>query len=117
MSVAARTESPRICTRSGVTSSAWTCPDLLPDVFAEFRRVLAPGGQVVLAFQVGDERVHLAQAYGHAVSIDAYRLVPDRIADLLTGAGLVVHTQIRREAVDRERTPQAYLTASRPSVS
>jgi len=53
-----------------------TPPDLLPDVFAEFRRVLTSGGQVVLAFQVGDERVHLEQAYGHWVSLDAYRLHP-----------------------------------------
>lgn len=89
-----------------------TPPDLLPTVFAEFRRVLAPGGQLVLAFQVGDERVHLEQAYGHPVSIDAYRLVPDRIAELLTDAGLLVHTRIRREAAGRERSPQAYLMAS-----
>jgi SAM-dependent methyltransferase len=92
-------------------------PGLQPTVFSEFRRVLAPGGQLVLAFQVGDERVHLDQAYGHPVSIDAYRLAPDRIADLLTDAGLVVHTRIRREPTGRERTPQAYLLAGRPSAT
>lgn len=91
--------------------------DLLPTVFAEFGRVLAPGGQLLLAFQVGDERVHLDQAYGHPVSIDAYRLSPDRIADLLADAGLVVHTSISREPVEREKTPQGYLMASRSSAS
>jgi SAM-dependent methyltransferase len=30
-------------------------PEELPVVFAEFRRVLAPGGHLLLAFQVGDE--------------------------------------------------------------
>jgi hypothetical protein len=73
---------------------------------AEFRRVLAPGGQTVLAFQVGDEQVHLDQAYGHAVSMEAYRLSPERLAQLLTDAGLVVHTRIHREPVGRERTPR-----------
>jgi len=91
-----------------------TPPDRLPEVFAEFGRVLALGGQVLLAFQVGDERVRLEQAYGHAVSLDAYRLAPDRVADLVTEAGFVVHTRVRREAAGRERTPQAYLMASRP---
>lgn len=91
--------------------------DLLPNVFADFCRVLVPGGQLLIAFQVGDERVHLDQAYGHAVSIDAYRLTPDRIADLLADAGLIVHTRILREQDGRERTPQAYLMAGRPSAS
>ncbi len=91
--------------------------DLLPNVFADFCRVLVPGGQLLITFQVGDERVHLDQAYGHAVSIDAYRLTPDRIADLLADAGLTVHTRILREQDGRERTPQAYLMAVRPSAS
>jgi SAM-dependent methyltransferase len=34
-------------------------PDELPPLFAEFRRVLAPGGYVLLAFQVGDERIRV----------------------------------------------------------
>ena len=32
-----------------------TPPELLPEVFAEFDRVLAPGGHLLLAFQAGDE--------------------------------------------------------------
>jgi SAM-dependent methyltransferase len=41
----------------------------LPEVFAGFCRVLAPGG-LVLAFQAGDEPLHLTQALGHAISLD-----------------------------------------------
>lgn len=93
-----------------------TPPDLLPTVFAEFRRVLAPGGRVVLAFGVGDERVHLEHAYGHAVSIDAYRLAPENIAQLLSDAGLLVHTRICREPIGNERSPQPYVMAARPSA-
>ena len=36
----------------------------VPEAFAEFYRVLAPGGLVLLAFQVGDEVVHVAEARG-----------------------------------------------------
>ena len=45
-----------------------TPPQRLPGVFTEFHRVLGPGGHLLLAFQVGDERVRLEQAYGHTVS-------------------------------------------------
>jgi hypothetical protein len=64
-------------------------PERLPGVFAEFHRVLAPGGHLLRAFQVGDERRHLSEAFGRAVSVDAYRLPPDRVAELLGEAGLV----------------------------
>jgi SAM-dependent methyltransferase len=48
-------------------------PPDLPRVFAEFGRVLAPGGHVLLAFQVGDEPLHLSEALGHEVSESASR--------------------------------------------
>jgi hypothetical protein len=86
-----------------------TPPEELPVVFTEFRRILAPGGRVLLAFQVGDERRRLTEAYGHTVSYDAYRLVPDRVAEQLADAGIVVSARLVREAGAREATPQAYL--------
>jgi len=49
----------------------------LPAVLAELSRVLVPGGQLLLAFQVGDECRHLEQGYGHAISLDAHRMQPD----------------------------------------
>lgn len=93
-----------------------TPPEMLPVVFAEFYRVLCPGGHLLLAFQVGDdERVHRELAYGHAVSLDSYRLSPDRVAELLNETGLVVHTRALREpAGEFEKTPQAYFLAHRP---
>jgi ubiquinone/menaquinone biosynthesis C-methylase UbiE len=45
----------------------------LPAVFAEFHRVLAPGGHLLLAFQVGDEVSHRTEAAGHAISLDFHR--------------------------------------------
>jgi SAM-dependent methyltransferase len=86
-----------------------------PAVLAELHRVLAPGGHLLLAFQVGDdERVRREQAYGHAVRLDSYRLSPDRVADQLARTGLDVHARLVREPADaHETTQQAYLLARR----
>jgi SAM-dependent methyltransferase len=94
-----------------------TPPELLPVVFAEFHRVLAPDGHLLLGFHVGDERRHMAQAYGHTVSLDAYLLAPDRIAELLSQAGLVVHARLVREPEKREKRQQACLLARKPGKS
>jgi SAM-dependent methyltransferase len=94
-----------------------TPPELLPVVFAEFYRVLAPGGHLLLAFQVGDERRHLEQAYGHRVSFDAYRLPPDRIAQLLGEAGFEMVARLLREPDEREKVQQAYVLARKPGKS
>src|ERR1035438_1430544 len=80
-----------------------TPPGHLPAVFAEFSRVLRPGGHLLLAFQAGDERVHLENAYGHAISLDAYRSPPGRVAGLLNQAGLAVHAQLLREPGQTEK--------------
>jgi SAM-dependent methyltransferase len=94
-----------------------TPPELLPVVFAEFHRVLAPDGHLLLAFQVGNERRHIEQGYGHSVSLDAYRLSPDRIAELLSQAGLVVHARLLREPEGHEKVQQALLLVRKPGMS
>jgi SAM-dependent methyltransferase len=92
-----------------------TPPERLPVIFAEFHRVLATGGHLLLAFQAGDERVHLEKAYGHDLSLDAYRLSPDHIADLLSQAGLVVDARLLREpAGPHEKVRQAYILIRKP---
>ncbi|MEU7039979.1 class I SAM-dependent methyltransferase [Streptomyces varsoviensis] len=87
----------------------------LPEVFAEFHRVLAPGGEVLLAFQVGDGVLRLEEALGHSVALDFNRWQPDRIAELLADAGLTVRAKVWRERDTEgdveERTPQAFLLA------
>ena len=37
------------------------------ELFAEFARVVRPGGSMLLAFQVGDDVVHITHAYGHEI--------------------------------------------------
>ncbi len=85
----------------------------LPTVLGELARVLRPGGEAVLAFQVGDETKHHEHAYGHDVRFDAHRLDPHVVEESLRTVGLVVHTQVVRGAEGHETTPQAYLLARR----
>ena len=91
-----------------------TPPDELPVVFAEFRRVLAPGGYLLLAFQVGDEPLRLTEAFRHVVSLDFHRLQPDRVAQLLGEAGLAVLARLLREPEETEKVQQAYVLARKP---
>jgi hypothetical protein len=94
-----------------------TPPELLPAVFVEFSRVLGAGGHLLMAFQVGDGAVHrIEQGYGHAVSLDAYRLSPDHVAELLADAGFVVNVQLVREPEAPEKVRQAYLLAVKPEL-
>ncbi|SCG40937.1 class I SAM-dependent DNA methyltransferase [Micromonospora coxensis] len=92
--------------------------DRLPEALAGFHRVLAPGGQALLAFQVGDEPVHRTDAWGHEVDLVFHRRRPERVAALLEAAGLQVRVRACREPEQwqgrPEPTPQAFLMARRP---
>lgn len=89
----------------------------LPAVFAEFRRVLVPGGVALLAFQIGDRPRHLTEAFGEPVDLLFHRRRPEAVARLLLDAGLPVHAQLVRgpEGDGVESTPQGYLIARKPA--
>ncbi|WP_328786849.1 MULTISPECIES: class I SAM-dependent DNA methyltransferase [unclassified Streptomyces] len=92
-------------------STVHTPPSQLPKLFAEFARVLAPGGHFLIAFKAGDELIRLEHAYGHPVDLDVYRTPPELIADLLGGAGLTEVARLVREAGPGEASPQGFLLA------
>lgn len=88
----------------------------LPTVFTEFHRVLAPGGHVLLGFQAGadDGHLHLSERFGHEMSLDYWFRTPDRVAELLTKAGLTVQAQTIREPYEEETRQRAFLLARKP---
>ena len=88
----------------------------LPVLFGEFLRVLAPGGQLLLGFQVGDVHKHHDQPFGRPVSMTFQRRRPDLIAGLLTDAGFTLTSQTVRAADEQagEPSPPAFLMARRP---
>ncbi|WP_064751571.1 class I SAM-dependent methyltransferase [Mycobacterium sp. URHB0044] len=88
----------------------------LPQTFSEFRRVLAPGGFALLAFQVGDQPRHLTEAFGASVDVFFHRRRPAAVASELAAAGLPVYAQTVRESNGDgvESTPQAFLIARKP---
>lgn len=91
-----------------------TPPDALPGVVSELARVVTPGGELLVAFQAGnDDRVHHDHAYGHPVNFDGYRLSLDAMVTLLADSGFTAHTRVVREPQGREKTDQAFLLARR----
>ena len=90
-----------------------TPPERQAGIFAEFARVLRPGGWLLLAFQVGDEVVHLQHAYGHDIDLHTRRQSPERIRELLEQAGFAEFARLVRERVAPEKSAQAYVLASR----
>ena len=89
--------------------------ELLPQVFSGFRRVLRPGGVVLVAFQVGNQPRTFKEMFGEQVSLTFYRRQPDTVALLLDEAGLEPYAGLVREPNDDgfESTPHAYLIARR----
>ncbi|MDK0521304.1 class I SAM-dependent methyltransferase [Streptomyces sp. ML-6] len=93
-------------------STHHTPPELLPVVFGEFHRTLAPGGCLMLAGHVGDgQHLRPTQAYGGLpVSYESYLLPPDRLAELLKQAGLALTARLVEEPAEgAERTFATFL--------
>jgi SAM-dependent methyltransferase len=90
-------------------------PDAVPQAFAEFQRVLRPGGQLLLGFHAGeDELVHLDELWDFPISLDYYFYRPETLTDLLEAAGFTVEARIVRApyAPDVEHQSQrGYLLA------
>ncbi|GGU36774.1 class I SAM-dependent methyltransferase [Lentzea flava] len=89
-----------------------TPPARLPVVFAEFARVLAPGGHLLLGFFAGDDPE--PREFDHKVA-PAYRWSPDSLADLVGQAGFAEVARLVRAPHEGERGPQGQLLMRRQS--
>ncbi|MEV6171275.1 class I SAM-dependent methyltransferase [Streptomyces sp. NPDC051954] len=96
-------------------SSIHTPVDELPSLFAEFRRVLAPGGHLLIAFQIGDEPRRHDRPFGHEVVLDFQRRRPEQIDGLLRAAGFAPVMQMVREPAPNEVAQQASLIVRKPA--
>lgn len=98
---------------------AWYSLIHLPDhvvraVLARFQRALRRGGQLLVAFQAGDDvRLKTSGYGGHPMRIHVHLRPPERVAGWLEEAGLAVGTRLLREPGALETVPQAYLLARR----
>jgi SAM-dependent methyltransferase len=75
-------------------------PEELDGVLAEFRRVMAPGGRLVVGFFEGDE----VAAFDHKV-VTAYRWPVDEFSERLAGAGF---REVEREHRPSDGTHRPY---------
>ncbi len=80
---------------------------------AEFRRVLEPGGLALIAFHVGDQRVHVDDLFGVRVDLDFQFHVPADVAEVLRANRFSVVEHAEREPYEGSEYPsrRAYLIA------
>ena len=67
----------------------------VPGVFAQFRRVMRPGGPLLVGFHVGDETRHSSVGYtGRPIDVDSHRRRPNQVSNWLRGAGFDVEAEL-----------------------
>ena len=83
----------------------------------EMRRVLQPGGLLLLAFHIGDEVVRPEEMMGQPVALDFWFYTPEQMRGWLEAAGYTVEEVLEREPYAPEvehQSRRAYVVARKP---
>ena len=93
-----------------------TAPGSLGRVFAEVRRVLRPGGHVLVGFQCGVGMRDVPWAHDRGLELDRHLHAVDDVADSLEAAGLRELCRLVRRPRPEERDDQAFLLVDDPAL-
>jgi SAM-dependent methyltransferase len=85
----------------------------------ELRRVLRPGGVLLLSFHIGDHTIHLDDWWGQKVSVDFCFFRSAEMTGYLTSAGFQIEETIEREPYPdvEHQSRRSYIFARRPKAS
>jgi ubiquinone/menaquinone biosynthesis C-methylase UbiE len=88
----------------------------LSDALREMKRVLCPGGRLLLTFHIGQKDVHLAEWWNKPVSLDFHFFETEEMKDHLTQAGFELEEVIERDPYPEVevQTRRAYVFARKP---
>lgn len=90
-----------------------TPPERLPVAFAEFARVLAPGGYLLVSFQTGDDSLQGWREFDHRV-VAAYQWSLASMVEFLAPAGLTELARLRGEPGPSNRFHEGHVLARKP---
>lgn len=67
----------------------------MPGVVEQFRRVLRPGGLLLVGFHVGDRTQHTSEGYtGRPIDVDTHNRRPSTVAGWLRDAGFTIEAEL-----------------------
>jgi SAM-dependent methyltransferase len=82
-------------------------------LFVEFHRLLAPGGRLLLVFQIRHETWELTRWFDQEVELSYPELEPDNVTRWLAAAGFMIEARMRREPDGvSETVPRCYVLAT-----
>jgi SAM-dependent methyltransferase len=91
-------------------------PPEVAQVLCELKRVLRPGGTLLVSFHIGDDVLHLDEWWGRQVSIDFILSRPEEMMASMKSAGFRVEEVVEREPYPdvEHQSRRAYIFAEKP---